>query len=220
MDRVRRVTSGDTQGISAYTAGPEDAAFGMVIVQEIFGVNAHIRSVVDRYAEAGYRATAPAIFDRIEPGVELDYDEDGLKRGIELATSLDTSQTLADIQSALDELARPSGVVGYCYGGSMAWLAASATSARAAVGYYGGRIVDSLDDEPKIPVLLHFGERDTSIPLDDVTTIRARYPEVPVYTYDAEHGFNCDARGSYNEQAATLARQRTMDFFAEHLSAS
>ncbi len=129
MDRIRRVTSGDTQGISAYTAGPEDAAFGMVIVQEIFGVNAHIRSVVDRYAEAGYRATAPAIFDRIETGVELDYDEAGLERGIELATSLDTSQTLADIQSALDEFARPSGVVGYCYGGSMAWLAASATSA-------------------------------------------------------------------------------------------
>jgi len=214
------VTTGGTQPVSSYTAGPEDAKFGMVVVQEIFGVNAHIRSVVDRYAEAGYRATAPAVFDHIETGVELDYDEAGLKRGIELAMGLDPSLTIADIQSALDRLDRPSGVVGYCYGGSMAWLAASKTSARAAVGYYGGHIVDSLDDAPTVPVMLHFGERDTSIPLEDVAAVRAAYPGVPIHTYDAEHGFNCDVRGSYNEKAATLARQRTMDFFEDHLSRS
>lgn len=206
------------QEISAYVAGTEDATAGIVVVQEIFGVNPHIRSVVDRYAAAGYRAIAPAFFDRIETDIELEYNESGIARGVELATALELDNTMNDIQATLDHLGRLSGLVGYCWGGSMAWVAASKTSVAAAVGYYGGHISGAIALTPKVPIMLHFGERDASIPIESVATIKDAHPAIPIHTYDAEHGFNCDARASFDQASAEVARERTLEFFAEHLS--
>lgn len=189
----------------------------MVVIQEIFGVNAHIRSVADSYAELGYRVIAPAFFDRTEVGVELDYNDEGVKQGIGYATSLDATNTMADIQAALDVLGVPSGVVGYCWGGSMAWLASSKTTAVASVGYYGGRIPSLLDSAPTSPLILHFGEHDASIPMEGVDTIAAAYPDIPIYRYDAGHGFNCDIRADYDEAASATALERTLAFFQTHL---
>ncbi len=203
--------------ISAYVAGPDDAAAGIVVVQEIFGVNAHIRSIVDRYAEIGYRAIAPAFFDRVEPGVELDYNEEGIEAGIGYATALEWSNTMADIQAAIGWLGVPSGIVGYCWGGSAAWLAASQTTVAAAVGYYGGRIPDMLSEVPSAPIVLHFGEHDASIPLEKVDQIKSAYPEVPIHVYDAEHGFNCDARASFSPSASAEALARTLELFSGYL---
>lgn len=214
-----QLTSSDGTTISAYVAGPEDAAAGIVVIQEIFGVNPHIRSVVDRYAALGYRAIAPAFFDRAQAGVELGYDAEGVEEGRGFAMSLDWDNTMADVQAAIDFLGVPSGVVGYCWGGSAAWLTASRTTAAASVGYYGSRIPDTLDQVPTSPLVLHFGEHDHSIPLENVDKVTAAFPDLPVYVYDAEHGFNCDVRASYNEAAAGEALTRTLALFSAHLPA-
>lgn len=213
------LTSADGSTLSAYVAGPENAAAGIVVVQEIFGVNAHIRSVVDRYAALGYRVIAPAFFDRAESGVELEYNQEGVAAGIKFATGLEWDNTMADVQAALDWLNVPSGVVGYCWGGSAAWLASSATTAAASVGYYGGRIVDLLDHAPQRPLVLHFGEHDHSIPMENVKKVQDAYPDVPVHIYDAGHGFNCDARDGFHDEAAGAALERTLAHFATHLPA-
>lgn len=211
------LTSDDGTSISAYITGPEDAAAGMVVVQEIFGVNAHIRSVADRYAELGYRVVAPAFFDRVKPDIELDYNEQGIVEGVGFANALSWDNTMADIDAAIDVLARPCGVVGYCWGGSAAWLAASRTQAKATVGYYGGRIGGMLEDTPTVPTMQHFGEHDESIPMTIPNKLLAAYPKLPVHVYDAGHGFNCDARGSYNAEAADEAYSRTIQHFAKYL---
>jgi len=193
----------------------------VVVIQEIFGVNNHIREVCDGYAKEGYIALAPALFDRVGPGIELGYEGDDMTRGIEIAMGkLEMPNTMSDVQAAIDYLANDGkvGVVGYCFGGLLTWLnAANANNVACASGYYGGGIAKSLDQTPKVPTILHFGELDAHIPMPDVTAIIDAHPEVTVYTYDADHGFNCDHRASYNEAAATLARRRTLDFFAENL---
>ena len=210
-----KLTAADGNECSAYEVAPVGAGASIVIVQEIFGVNAHVRSVVDRYASFGYRAIAPALFDRVEPDVELGYDEDGIARGRELATAIAFDGAIADVAAAVDHVAGtgPVGVIGYCFGGSLAWLAASQLPVAAAVGYYGGQIHGLIDRTPVAPTMLHFGELDHAIPLDQVEAIAAAHPDVIVHVYEgAQHGFNCDARASHDPLSAAVAQGRTLEF--------
>ncbi len=222
MGRTLALQAIGNQALDGYLAEPEGHARGnLVVVQEIFGVNAHIRDVCDGFAREGFRALAPAVFDRIERGVELGYDNDGVQRGVALAGQLTPETLLADVRAALDGLAllgdEPTGIVGYCLGGSVAWRAADALPVRAAVSYYGGMVPKLLELAPKCPVLAHFGELDGSIPLAGVEALRARHPEVTVETYPAGHGFNCDHRAAYDAPSAALALARTLAFFRTHL---
>ena len=207
--------------LDAWLAEPEGAPKGgIVVIQEIFGVNQHIREVADGFAADGYLAIAPAVFDRAERGVELGYDEQGIQTGAGIARGkLDIAKTMLDVQAAIEAAkAGKVGVVGYCFGGLLTWLSSGRASGLAcAVGYYGGGIAGSLDVAPQVPTMLHFGDKDAHIPLSDVDKIKAAYPDVTVHVYEADHGFNCDHRGSYDEKAATTARQRTLEFFAANL---
>ncbi len=221
-DGMIRLEASDGHVFDAYERHPDAAKASVVVVQEIFGVNAHIRSVVDRYAAAGYLAVAPATFDRAERGVELGYDADGIERGKALATGIGMEAAMMDVATAVAYAANtgPVGIVGYCFGGSVAWLAARQLPVTAAVGYYGSRIPDALDSTPLVPTMLHFGALDTGIPLDRVATIEPAHPDVIVHVYDgADHGFNCDSRASFHRVSADLAQERTLAFFAEHLAA-
>lgn len=215
------LSANDGFPLTAYLARPGASPRGaIVVIQEIFGVNGHIRSLCDGFAADGYVAIAPALFDRIEPGIELGYGEPDVARGRELKGKADTVQALLDVEAALDEVREygRTGVVGYCWGGYLAWLAACRIDGlSAAVVYYGGGIGDVLNEVPRCPVLGHFGERDAAIPLTQVEAWRKQHPDHPVHTYDAGHGFSCDQRGSYNAAAATLARSRTLAFFREHV---
>lgn len=217
--RTVQIRSGDGFEFGAYQADPGGSPRGaVVVIQEIFGVNDHIRRVVDGYAADGYLALAPCIFDRIEPGLELGYTEADMGRGIELAfQKLDHGKTLQDVQATVARAtdAGRVGVVGYCFGGLLAWRSAcEVDGVAAAVCYYGGGIVREAQRRPRCPVMMHFGERDAHIPLSDVDKIRAAQPEASVFVYPADHGFNCDQRGSFDAESAALARQRTLDFFA------
>ncbi len=216
------LTAGDGHGLGAYRAEPAATPRGgVVIVQEIFGVNAHIRSVADAFAEAGYLAVAPALFDRAAAGVELAYDGDGMRRGRALSSEIALDDVLKDVAAAAEVAAEGGkvGVVGYCWGGAIAWAAACRLDeVAAAVGYYGRLIYDLREERPGCPVMLHYGETDASIPLDQVEAVRAAHPDVPLFIYpDAGHGFNCDVRASYNAEAAAEARASTMAFLAQHL---
>lgn len=223
MSTTIELTASDGHRFSAYERRPAGATASVVVVQEIFGVNAHIRSVVDRYAEAGYHAVAPATFDRAEPGVELDYDGEGIERGKTLAMGIGMEAAMLDVGAAVAHCSAtgPVGIVGYCFGGSVAWLAAAQLPVTAAVGYYGSFIPGALDSAPQVPTMLHFGELDAGIPLDKVALIQPAHPAVAVHVYEgADHGFNCDARPSFHADAASMARQRTFDFFAQHLTSN
>ena len=217
-----QVRSVDGFALGAYQAVPEGPAKGaVVVIQEIFGVNVHIREVVDGYADAGYFAIAPQIFDRVERDIELGYEEADMGKGIELAfQKLDRSLTLQDIQATI-ELASVNGkvgIVGYCFGGLLTWLSAcDLEGLSAASAYYGGGVAAEMDRSARCPVMMHFGELDTHIPLTDVETVKARQPDVDVFVYPADHGFNCNHRASFDADAAALARSRTLDFFAQHL---
>ena len=205
--------------LDAYRADPAaPPRGGLVILQEIFGINAHIRSVADRFASEGYVVIAPALFDRVRKGVELDYDPAGMQEGLALNKQTKPGETLQDVAAAVDALGAAGrvGVVGYCWGGTLAYAAAcTIPGVAAAVGYYGGGIAGMLDQKPTVPVMLHFGERDAHIPLSDVDKIRAAEPAVPVFSYPAGHGFNCDARSSYDAPSAALALSRTLPFLRE-----
>ncbi|HSG90802.1 MAG TPA: dienelactone hydrolase family protein [Pseudomonadales bacterium] len=222
MGRHTTLTAADGFELGAWRAEPAGAPRGgIVVIQEIFGVNAHIREVCDGFAEDGYLAIAPALFDRVEGGIELAYDEDGIARGADLARNrLDRERALQDLQAAVDEAATAGavGVVGYCFGGLLAWLAACRLEGvAAAASYYGGGVSQFAELAPKCPVIFHFGARDAHIPMEQVEDIRTRHPELPVHVYDADHGFNCDHRASFDGAAAALARERTLAFFATHL---
>ncbi len=220
MGHVIELTTSDGHRMSAYQAGPEAASRGLVVVQEIFGVNAHMRRVSDAFAAEGYAVIAPALFDRVERGVELGYEPPDVARGRELRAKVPEQGTLADIEAAAAALgARPRGIVGYCWGGTVAWWGATRSqSFQAAVGWYGGGIAPTRNETPNCPVELHFGEQDASIPLKDVDAIRLAHPSIPIYVYaGAGHGFGCEDRGSYSETDAKAAQKRTLAFFAEHL---
>ncbi len=208
--------------LSAYRSMPSAQSKGVVVViQEIFGVNAHIREVADGYAAQGYSAIAPALFDRIERDIELGYAEADMGKGIELAfQGLEMAQTMQDLQSVVDYGAAQGavGVVGFCFGGLLTYLSAcQLKGVVAASSYYGGGIAGVLDHQPKCPLIMHFGELDAHIPMTDVDKIKEANPRIPVHVYDADHGFNCDHRASYSEQAAELALQRTLAHFDQHL---
>jgi carboxymethylenebutenolidase len=214
---MTRLTASDGHQLDAYEVHPDGASASIVVVQEIFGVNAHIRSVVERYASFGYRAIAPALFDRGERGVELGYDDAGRARGIELVMPIAFDAAMLDVAAAVDHVSDtgPVAVIGYCFGGSVAWIAACDLPIAAAVGYYGGQIHGTKDRSPRVPTMLHFGELDHGIPLDQVSAIAEAHPEVSVHVYaGADHGFNCDARPQYDARAAAIALGRTLEFLA------
>ena len=220
------LTAADGFQSSAYVSHPSHAPKGAVVVlQEIFGVNAHIRSVADRYAAAGYLAIAPATFDRIEKGVQLGYDAEGMTRGVALKSAVEALPlpgVLQDIQAAVDFAASAGkvGIVGYCWGGLLVWRAAEkVTGLSAAVSYYGGGMTvgDEPARKPAVPVMSHFGEEDTHIPVDGVKAFETLHPEVEVHLYAANHGFNCDERGSFHAGAAATALERTLYHFGKYV---
>lgn len=219
MGMMVALHTGDEHTLGAYRAGPEDATRGLVVVQEIFGVNDYVRRVCDRYAALGFAVVAPALFDRVQREVELGYTQEDVQAGLALRAQVPEAGTLADIAASAAALPERCGIVGFCWGGTVAWWGATRTNFfRAAVGYYGGGIYESRDDTPRCPVMLHFGEDDHGIPVDHVRAIQAAQLEVPIHTYPgAGHGFACDARASYNPDAARLANERTLAFLEAHL---
>jgi carboxymethylenebutenolidase len=219
------LTAADGHTLSAYVGVPAGARHGLVVVQEIFGVNGHIRNVCDRFAAQGYAVVSPALFDRTERGVELGYQPPDIARGRELRGRVADADTLADIEAAAARLGQlvpggRRGIVGYCWGGSVAWAGATRMDAFAAAScWYGGAIVQTKDAAPHCPVQMHFGEQDASIPLADVEAIRAAQPGVAIHVYaGAQHGFGCDERASFSKPDADLAQARTLEFFAAHLN--
>ncbi|HEY1646836.1 MAG TPA: dienelactone hydrolase family protein [Terracidiphilus sp.] len=222
MSEYVKLRAADRHDLSAYVAlPPGEPLAALVIVQEIFGVNAHIRSVTDGFAKDGFLAVAPALFDRIQPGIELGYEGADRERAMSLMPQFDLEKAVADIQAALDYAAtatgKNAGVVGYCLGGTLAWMSATRLRPTAAVGYYAGRIGNYAAEKPSCPVMLHFGKQDTHIPPEEVEKVHAAHPEVEIFWYDAGHAFNCEARSSYNAAAAQEARGRTLAFLKRHL---
>ncbi|MGO3742570.1 dienelactone hydrolase family protein [Kerstersia sp.] len=229
MGQFIQIDSADGFRLPVYEARPAGAPRGaIVVIQEIFGVNAHIQAVADSYAQEGYLALAPAIFERIEAGVDMGYAPEDMKRGVALKAALEgvVAASAGDVQTVIDYAAQAAGgkvgIVGFCYGGLIAWrAAANANGLAAAVAYYGGGVTTPAEAgrTPKVPVLAHFGERDAHISQDSVQAFRQAQTgrEVEVHVYAADHGFNCDHRAAFDADAARLARQRTLEFFANHL---
>ncbi|MBR0898359.1 dienelactone hydrolase family protein [Bradyrhizobium tropiciagri] len=222
MGQDIRLKAADGFELGAYRADPTSALKGaVVVIQEIFGVNHHIRSVCDRLAKEGYVAIAPSIFDRITPNFQSGYSPDEVAEARKFVANPDFAAMLRDSQAAIDAVksAGPVGIIGFCLGGSIAYAAATKLSGlSAAIGYYGGAIIRFADDKPAVPTQLHFGEKDAGIPLSDVETIKSKRPEVEVFIYPgAQHGFHCDERASYDKASADIAWPRSMEFFAKHL---
>ena len=218
------LTSSDGFVLDAYEARPTgQTKGGVVVIQEIFGVNSHIRSVVDGYAADGYYAVAPALFDRVEKDVELGYTQADIEAGIGIARGkVDLQKALLDLTAAANRAAQAGkvGVVGYCWGGMLTAQCAVNLGGvvSACSSYYGGGIGAVVAQSPKVPIILHFGERDHAIALTEVDSVKAAWPNAIVHVYQgAEHGFNCDQRASYNAASAALAKQRTLEFFGKHL---
>ena len=223
MGTMITLTAADGHKFSAYKAEPAGKPRGaIVVIQEIFGLNGHVKKVADGYAADGFLAIAPALFDRIRPGIELGYSMADIQEGFGYKTATKTEDALKDIQAAVNEAGKAGkvGAVGYCWGGYLAWMASSqCTGLSASVPYYGGGIPDVASEQPKTPVMLHFGEKDSYIPLEGVEKVKAAHPKQEVHVYPgADHGFNCDERGSYNADAAKQARKRTLDFFKMHIA--
>jgi len=229
MGQFIHLTAADGFVVPAYVAQPEGKPRGgIVVVQEIFGVNSHIQGVTDRFAAQGYLAVAPATFERVKPGVNLGYTEADMKAGFELKTAVSAlpgTGVLQDIQAAIDHAAKAGGgkvgIIGFCWGGLLTWRAACLLKGlSAAVPYYGGGITaeEEIERRPQCPVMAHFGDQDHWIPMEGIETFTKAHPEVEVHVYQANHGFNCDQRGSYNEAAAKLARERSLAFFAAKLA--
>ena len=215
------LTAADGFAFDAYVAHPAGDSRGTIIVlQEIFGVNSHIRAVADSYASQGYHAVAPALFDRKTRHYETGYGPDDMKAGREIAFALNREDTMKDIAATIAYAQKSGavGLVGYCWGGTMAYAAACSLDGLAAVSaYYGGGITAMKDHAPRVPTIIHFGERDAHIPMSGVNEFKAARHDVTVYCYDADHGFNCDHRGSFDQQSADLARSRTLAHFVARL---
>jgi carboxymethylenebutenolidase len=208
------LTASDGFKLGAYRADAQGTPKGgLVVIQEIFGVNSHIRSVCDRYAALGYTAVAPAVFDRYVPNFQSGYTPEDIAVAREYITKADRAKLLVDTQATIDSLQSVGkvGIVGYCLGGSIAFLSACRLKGLAcAIGYYGGMIAKNGDEKPKVPTMLHFGETDHSIPMSDVEIVKQKRPDVEVFVYPAGHGFSCDERGSYHEPSHKQALERTM----------
>ena len=220
MGTTITLTASDGHTFSAYTAGPANAKAGVVVIQEIFGVNHHIRDMADRFAALGYAVVAPALFDRTERGVELGYTADDIAKGRDYRMKLSDPQVMLDVEAAAAHLpGKKLGIVGYCFGGTVAWWGSTRSKSFAAAScWYGGGIPGTKNESTSCPVQMHFGEKDASLPMSDVDAVRAAQPKVVVYVYmGAQHGFGCDERGSYSKPDYDLAQQRTVDFFAKNL---
>lgn len=210
-----------TDAYQALPAGPPRG--GVVIVQEIFGINHHVRAVVDQYASLGYAAIAPALFDRVRPGVDLGYTPEGTQEGRALRTQIGWGAPVLDTEAAARSVRSVTGrapaVIGYCWGGSLAWLAACRSAdVSCAIGYYGAQIIQFLGERPRVPVLLHFGALDALIPASDVEAIGRAHPDAEIFTYPADHGFNCADRAAHDPASAALALARSLAFLDRHLA--
>jgi carboxymethylenebutenolidase len=216
------LTAADSHKLGAYRAEPAGAVKGgIVVIQEIFGVNQHIRAVCDRLAGEGYVAVAPALFDRTQPNFESGYTPDEIANARKFVANPDWDAMLRDTDAAIKDIksAGPTAIMGFCMGGTISFLAATRLAGlKAAVCYYGGRIVAFADEKPKCATMMHFGEQDQSIPMSDVETIKQKRPDCEIFVYPiAGHGFHCDERGSFHEPSAKLAWQRTMEFLGRHV---
>ncbi len=208
--------------ISAYLATPKGTPKGgIVVIQEIFGVNHHIKAVTDKFAADGYVALAPACFDHVKKGVDLGYTPDTIAEGRKYVMELGFDKPVQDVQAAMDELkkrgAKKVGVTGFCWGGTICWLAATRLKPDAVSGYYGGGIHGNKNEKPQVPIILHFGDKDMHIPMTHVNELRSLHPGVTIYDYPADHGFHCDERGSWDAAASKQAMERTKAFFAKHV---
>ena len=221
MAEWNTIMARDGHEFQAWLAPAVGAPRGAIIViQEIFGVNSHIRAVTERFAQAGYTSIAPALFDRVRRGLELPYDPAAVQEGQGYVKQLDPANTMKDVSAALAVVRHSGrvGIVGYCWGGSIAYLADCDLPVACAVSYYGRAIVSSLDKTPRHPLQLHYGELDKSIPAQDIEKVRRANPDAELYLYPADHGFNCDQRGSFEPRSAALALERTLAFFARHVA--
>ena len=219
MGETIRLTSGhDGFEFDAYRVRGDDARRGgLLLIQEIFGVTDHIRELCDGYAADGYEVIAPAFYDRLERGFACDYSEASIQRGVQYSTATPWDQVAGDAQAALDALEGPRFATGYCWGGAATWLVACrCQGVSAAAAFYGRRISELVDETPRCPTILHFGKTDASIPMEKVDEIRERHPDIPIYLYDAGHGFVSDRRRDYHEDSARLARLRTLALFARN----
>ncbi len=222
MGSMIELKAADGHKLAAYRAEPSGKARGaLVVIQEIFGVNKHIKAVADGYAADGYLAIAPAMFDRVQRGYDTGYSPPEIEAGRALMQKMDWKQTMQDAAAALEaaKAGGKVGIVGYCWGGTVTWVAAARISGFAcAVPYYGGGMPGFIGEKPKCPTMCHFGEQDQSPTLEQAKQIAKAHPEITAHFYPgAGHGFNCDMRGSYNAEASKLARQRTLEFFRKHL---
>jgi carboxymethylenebutenolidase len=222
MGSMIELTASDGHKLGAYKAEPSGTPKGgVVVIQEIFGVNQHVRNVADQYAAAGYLAIAPALFDRVEKDLDLGYGQEDFGKGRDTRQALKNDGILADVQATINEAASAGkvGVVGYCFGGAVSWMAATSCDGVAAAScYYGGGIHASKEATPKCPVQYHFGDKDGGIPLNQVAEIKAAQPDTPCFVYDdAGHGFCCDERESFNAGACGRARERTLSLFSQHV---
>ena len=226
MSQNIELKSADGHALDAYLSQPAgEPKAGLVILQEIFGVNAYIRSVADDFAAQGYLAIAPALFDRVRKHVEMPYDAASSTEGKSMMHSIPVQDAMADVEAAILYLrhnlnGKKLGVVGYCWGGMLAWLTNTRLHPEATVSYYPGGIQKHITEKASCPAIFHFGTQDTNFPPEIIDTVRMEYPGFPVYTYDAGHGFSCHARSAYNQEAATLTRQRTLAHLEEHLVAT
>jgi carboxymethylenebutenolidase len=228
MSEWIKLKAEDGHELSAYVARPASETVGaLVLVQEIFGVNAHIRSVADGYAKDGFLVVAPALFDRIERGVELRYEGEDQQRAYGFYQKLSPEKALLDVAAAYGwakQAGKGIGVIGYCYGGFISWLTATRGAAlkmqpSCCVGYYPGGIGQVASEDPSCPVMLHFGAEDSHIGQDQINAVRSAHPDVEIYIYEgAGHGFNCDARASYDASSSALARQRSLTFLKSHIA--
>jgi carboxymethylenebutenolidase len=220
MGETIQLKAADGFSFSAYVAGPANATKGVVVVQEIFGVNHHIRDMADRFGALGYAVVAPAVYDRVQPGFEVGYTPDDIAKGRDVRMKLSDADLMKDIEAAAKHLSgKKLGIIGYCFGGTVAWWGATrSTKFSASSCWYGGGIPGTKNESANCPTQMHFGEKDASIPMTDVDAVRAAQPKVEVYVYTgAQHGFGCDERGSYSKPDYELAQQRTLDLFAKHL---
>jgi carboxymethylenebutenolidase len=221
MGKWIELTAADGHTLAAWRADPAGPPRGaLVVAQEIFGVNSHIRSICDGYAADGYVAIAPALFDRYERGVDIGYTAPDIAHGRELKSLAKTEAALLDLAAAQAAVAPVGkvGLIGYCWGGYLAWVASARLPGFAcAVPYYGGGMTEAIAEMPKCPVMAHFGERDSMIPVTGVKALAAAHPAAQVFLYPADHGFNCDQRGSYDAASARLARERTLAFLRQHI---
>ena len=221
MGKMLEITASDGHKLGAYRADPAGKPKGaVVVIQEIFGVNNHIKRTTDGFAAKGYVAIAPALFDRAKKDVQLGYDPDSIASGRDIRGKVGDEGPLKDIQAAIDAVKGTGKIatVGYCWGGTLAFLSATRLNGLAAsVGYYGGGIAAAAGEKPKVPTMLHFGDKDASIPMTDVEKVKAARKDVTIYVYPAGHGFNCDERGSYDAASAKQALDRTMTFIAQHV---